>query len=77
MHTLVYRFTLQCWEDEFQVTLISLELITRASPQGTGGDVHLNEWLSSLYLPSPSSAKNLIGRLENIWTTIPAWATRQ
>lgn len=35
-HWFIADLLLQCWEDEFQVTLISLELITRASPQGTG-----------------------------------------
>lgn len=41
--TLIHAYTLvitdllsQCWEnEEFQVTLISLSLITRASPPGT------------------------------------------
>lgn len=65
--TLIHAYTLvitdllsQCWEnEEFQVTLISLDLITRASPPGTRAGSAFNEWLSSFYLlPSPPSAKS-------------------
>ena len=55
MHPLVITdVLLQSWENEkFQVTLISLELITRASPRGTDEGKCISMSGSPLFIDSP------------------------